>query len=149
MKTGSYVDRSQKIEVQHRLKPYKETNHFSLFPVGKLKHYNNRVSECQGESYIHSEDRYKSTQVIIAQDLAITVKEIDVQIRFKTRELVMTETGIAIPARLCNEIGVVLDMGTIAWEYQKIPCEYQVVREIQAKNLGPNDDGFEELVDAV
>ena len=93
MRTGIYVDKSQKHEVQHILKPYRDTNYFSTFPVGRLQHYNNRVSECQGETYSYPGDRHKSTQVIIAQDLAVTMKQIDVQIRFKTKELIMVEMG--------------------------------------------------------
>ena len=92
--TGTFMD--PKSGAKHDLNTKLEINHFSTTVVGSIS-YNNSHVFCQGMQA--NLNRHRMDDLLAMMDLEVTMQRVTIREDFNSRDMVVLENGVSIPAQ--------------------------------------------------
>ena len=92
--------------------------------------YDGSHPQCSGKDAIV--DGHRVTSLVTTESLEITIRMVTVREEYETRDLVIKENGVSIPAVFKNSGGMITDFGTLVFYRGQLPCQWKRVRDIKA-----------------
>lgn len=123
-----------------------DTTYIQSVPFGDITH-SGEVSHCMGAAYRHKHNGKAGYAVLIVEDLAVTMRNITLRKRYDDGEVLITESGIAIPLQFQGSSGAITDQGTLVFHNRESPCAWKEVRRIHAVAGKTTEDGTTALID--
>ena len=85
--------------------------------------------------------------LLAIEDLEVTMQRVTIREDFDSRDLVVLENGVSIPAQFRQEAGVIADFETLMFQKQRPPCRWKRIRDITVSQLPRVGDEGIGLVD--
>ena len=109
--TGVFKDPMSR--TKHRLNPKLEVNNFASTVLGSLT-YEGRHSHCDGMDSSINGRRMES--LFVTESLEVTIRTVTIQEELNSRDIVVKENGVSIPAAFRQDQGMVTDFGNLAFQ---------------------------------
>ena len=85
--------------------------------------------------------------LLITESLEVVAKEVTVRENFHTRDITVLDIGKHIPRPSWQGEGIVTEFGTLALKEQRVPCQWQRVRDITTARIEKPSRTGAELMD--
>ena len=122
-----------------------DTTYIQSVPFGDITH-SGELSHCNGAKYRHSNGK-AGYAVLIVEDLAVTMRNVTIRKRYDNGEVLITESGVAIPRQFQGSSGAITDQGTLVFHTRETPCPWKEVRRIHATKGEVTEEGTSPLID--
>ena len=130
--------------IQHTLNANLEVYYLQSV-VERSISYDGSHSHCSGKD--SQVDSHRIESLLTTESLEFSIRIVTVREEYDTRDIIIKENGVSIPAAYKQNRGMTTDFGTLVFHRSQPPCQWKKVRDISASQRPRVGVSGTELID--